>query len=473
VLRIDQIFPRVGSIQEGDVIIGISSSGLHANGISLVRRIMDDLGLSYDMPAPFDNSMSFGDVFLTATRNYAKSVWPVIRNPKMGISGVAHISRGGLIENISELLKGSGSLYATLDANKWEFPAVFQWIIYKGGVDCFEMAKTFNCGVGMVLIVRKDACDDVLKELRSYGETAEVIGVVESKQPTPFGEDIPLVSLENTAIAWKEKSECLSLRDIWPGGFLIKRKVPVAVFSSGQGSNLQALIDSSRQADYPGCIVLVVSDCPNSGAVRKAIAAGIPYKILRMTGEKTSGSCPQDDNIDTLNPLEDKVPIVSEFVSQAAFESSINAELAFHGIEIVCLAGFRSFLSADFFTRWTSKLLCIHPSLLPAFAGHNVHPRVVASGVKLTGCTVFFCNDLVMTPDNHQVRSGPIIMQKAVKIDEDDTVEVVQKNVKRFCEWKCYPKALALLADGLVTIKEGKVSFDRKYEGDASRVPTD
>ena len=169
-----QLLPR-GDIQSGDVVIGLASSGVHSNGYSLVRRVVERSGLGWDAPAPFDAGQSLGEALLAPTRIYVAPLLDAIRQTG-AVKALAHITGGGLTENIPRVLPEG--LSVALDAEKWKGPAVFGWLQRTAGIDAHEMARTFNCGIGMVVIADAGAVDAVLEALRAAGETPRVIGEV-------------------------------------------------------------------------------------------------------------------------------------------------------------------------------------------------------------------------------------------------------------------------------------------------------
>lgn len=168
------ILPRP-DIAAGDVVIGLASSGVHSNGFSLVRKIVERSGLPFDAPAPFDPAKSLGEALLTPTRLYVKSCLAAIRGTG-AVKALAHITGGGFPDNIPRALPDS--LGVQLDLSKVEVLPVFKWLAQTGGVAMPEMLRTFNCGIGMVAIVSPGNADAVLTVLREQGERATVIGTV-------------------------------------------------------------------------------------------------------------------------------------------------------------------------------------------------------------------------------------------------------------------------------------------------------
>ncbi|KAJ1961484.1 Bifunctional purine biosynthetic protein ade1 [Dipsacomyces acuminosporus] len=167
-----EILPRVSEIQAGDVLVGLASSGVHSNGFSLVRKVVAHAGLSFHSPCPWSEGKSVGEALLTPTRIYVKPLLPLVH--KSLVKGMAHITGGGFTDNIPRVLpKGLG---VEIDASSWEFPGVFQWIKKTGNIAAEEMARTFNCGIGMVLVVAKENAAEVVNSLNASGESAYVIG---------------------------------------------------------------------------------------------------------------------------------------------------------------------------------------------------------------------------------------------------------------------------------------------------------
>ena len=159
-------------VAEGDAILGLASDGVHSNGFSLVRRIVDDAGHRWDDPAPWGNE-SLGEALLTPTRLYVRPALVAIRAG--GVRALAHVTGGGLTENLPRVLpEGLG---ARLDLGAWDRPPVFRWLAAAGGVEPAEMLRTFNCGVGMVLVVTPEAADALAEALED--EQVLRLGTVE------------------------------------------------------------------------------------------------------------------------------------------------------------------------------------------------------------------------------------------------------------------------------------------------------
>src|SRR5215471_13069144 len=186
----------------------------------------------------------------------------------------------------------------------------------------------------------------------------------------------------------------------------------VAILISGRGANMGALIAAAKKPDYPAEIVLVLSNRPEAGGLRRASAEGIATAVV--------------DHTDFGKDRE-------------AFERAVQAHLETRGIEIVCLAGFMRLFTPSFVSRWSGRMINIHPALLPSFKGLHTHERALEAGVKIHGATVHF-----VVPE---VDSGPIVAQAAVPVLDDDTPDTLAARVLA-AELRIYPLALGLVAGG-------------------------
>jgi phosphoribosylformylglycinamidine cyclo-ligase len=172
----DALLPRA-DIVEGDVILGLSSSGVHSNGYSLVRKVIEKTGLPWTAPAPFMPKQSLGEAILTPTRIYVKACLAAIRQTN-AVKGLAHITGGGFPDNIPRILpKGLG---ARIDLARVAVPAVFQWLASEGGIAESEMLRTFNCGIGMIVVASPEKADAVVKAFTRAGETVVMLGDITS-----------------------------------------------------------------------------------------------------------------------------------------------------------------------------------------------------------------------------------------------------------------------------------------------------
>ena len=162
-----------GDITEGDVILGLSSSGVHSNGYSLVRKIVALSGLAWDAPAPFNTEKSLGEALLEPTRIYVKPLLKAIRETG-SIKALAHITGGGFPENIPRVLPEN--LAAEIDLGSIPVPSVFSWLAGTGGVAPTEMLRTFNCGIGMIAVVAAENAQAVTEALAAEGEAVVALG---------------------------------------------------------------------------------------------------------------------------------------------------------------------------------------------------------------------------------------------------------------------------------------------------------
>src|SRR5229473_3523242 len=195
----------------------------------------------------------------------------------------------------------------------------------------------------------------------------------------------------------------------------MKRRV--AILISGRGSNMAALIKAAAAEDFPAKIAVVISDRSEAGGVEKARACGVPAVTIES---KPSGK------------------------DRAAFEAALQSVLDQHSIELICLGGFMRLFTAEFVQRWYGRMLNIHPSLLPSFPGLDPHGQALKTGVKISGATVHF-----VIPETD---AGPIVMQGAVAVADDDTPEMLAARILEI-EHRIYPEALRLLASGRVRLE--------------------
>ena len=198
----------------------------------------------------------------------------------------------------------------------------------------------------------------------------------------------------------------------------MKRRV--AILISGRGSNMAALIEAARRADFPAEIVAVISNRTDAAGLETAAAQGIPTEVIESR------------------------PFGKD---RAAFEVVLQRALDERKVELICLGGFMRLFTAEFVQRWYGRMLNIHPSLLPSFPGLDPHGQALKAGVKLSGATVHF-----VIPETD---AGPIVMQGAVVVADDDTAETLAARVIKI-EHRIYPEALRLLASGKVGL-EGDV----------------
>ncbi|KRH78168.1 MAG: phosphoribosylformylglycinamidine cyclo-ligase [Ferrovum sp. 37-45-19] len=168
------------SIVAGDVVIGLASSGPHSNGYSLIRKIVERSGLSWDSPFPAEDypGQSLGDVLMRPTALYVKPILSLMNS--VTVKGMAHITGGGLVDNVPRVLPEG--LQAEIHSSQWQRPAVFNWLKTIGQVEEDEMHRVFNCGIGFVVIVSADEQQSTLTHLAQYDVKASPIGVIKLRQ---------------------------------------------------------------------------------------------------------------------------------------------------------------------------------------------------------------------------------------------------------------------------------------------------
>jgi phosphoribosylglycinamide formyltransferase 1 len=195
----------------------------------------------------------------------------------------------------------------------------------------------------------------------------------------------------------------------------MKRRV--AILISGRGSNMAALIEAAKSADFPAEIVAVISNRADAGGLETARASGIATSVIES---KPFGK------------------------DRAAFEAVLQRTLDEKNVELICLGGFMRLFTAEFVQAWYGRMLNIHPSLLPSFPGLDPHGQALKTGVKISGATVHF-----VIPETD---AGPIVMQGAVAVADDDTPEMLAARILEI-EHRIYPEALRLLASGRIRLE--------------------
>ena len=195
-----------------------------------------------------------------------------------------------------------------------------------------------------------------------------------------------------------------------------KLSIALGILISGHGSNLQALIDACNDDNFPANIAIVISNNFNAYGLKRAAKANIPNVVLNHT----------------------------RFVRREQYDGALAETLEGAGVELICLAGFMRVLSKTFVDRWKNRIINVHPSLLPAFKGLNVHERVIDAGVRFSGCTVHYVRA--------ELDSGPIIIQSAVPVSFNDTRDTFSAKVLE-TEHRCYPLAVRLIAERRINMK--------------------
>jgi phosphoribosylformylglycinamidine cyclo-ligase len=162
-------------IKPGDIVLGMASNGAHSNGYSLVRKIIERS--KPDLSAKFDGNRTLSDVIMAPTRIYVNPLLALMQS--LTIKGMAHITGGGITENVPRVLPSS--VVADIDSKSWQMPKLFHWLREQGNVAEQEMYRTFNCGIGMVVIVAASDADKAISQLQAAGETVTKIGVIRTR----------------------------------------------------------------------------------------------------------------------------------------------------------------------------------------------------------------------------------------------------------------------------------------------------
>ena len=303
------------------------------------------------------------------------------------------------MENIPRIL--SSDLLVHLHFSQINIPPIFAWLALKGNISDKEMQRTYNCGIGLILVVSPADKEFVLESLLEH--RGDVIGCIKERSA-----DEPQVQIDPSEFSVNIKRVQRMISEP------VKR---VAVLISGTGSNLQALIDATRNSimGIRAEIVFVLSNKDNVLGLERARKASIPSKCLSH----------------------------KNYTNREEFDEAMTAELENHNIDIVCLAGFMRILTSNFVKKWKGRLINIHPSLLPKYPGLNVQKQALDAGESRSGCTIHFVDEGVDT--------GAIIYQRSVSISTDETVESLTQKIHR-AEHYAYPIALRMLVNGEVTI---------------------
>lgn len=304
------ILPKKDQIKVGDIVVGFPSNGIHSNGFSLVRKVMEITGSKISDIAPFSASgKSFGEELLVPTKIYVKEILPALETGC--VKALAHITGGGLWDNIPRVLPEH--LTAELNGKFINIQPVFGWLAAAGNVDKLELMKTFNCGIGLILIASREDELNVMRTLNGSG--ASVIGQIIPTKPQ--GHQL-IVRHFQTCV---ERIERL----------LTQPKKRVGVLISGSGSNLQALIDATKVTSMGMCseIVHVISNKAGVFGLERARNAGISTTVISN----------------------------KDFPTRETFDEALSAELSKQKIEIVCLAGFMRILTPAFVQKWKGKLI--------------------------------------------------------------------------------------------------------------------
>uniref|UniRef100_A0A6Q2X6L2 ATP-grasp domain-containing protein n=1 Tax=Esox lucius TaxID=8010 RepID=A0A6Q2X6L2_ESOLU len=394
------LLPRLEDICEGDLLIGVASSGVHSNGFSLVRKVLERAGVTYSSPALFGKTgQTVGEVLLTPTKIYSRLLLPILRSG--AIKAYAHITGGGLLENIPRVLPQE--LAVDMDASRWTIPPVFSWLQKEGGLCEEEMGRTFNCGLGAVLVVAFPDAQRVLRQIQAH-EEAWVVGSLAYKQPG--AEPVVIRNLQHS-LCVGTSSSLVDFGPLQNGASYTSSNIPrkrtkVGVLISGTGKS----------------IVVVISNRPGVFGLKRASLAGIQTRVV---DHKLYGS-------------------------RAEFDGTIDRVLDEFGVEVVCLAGFMRILTGPFVRKWNVLKSSIVPSLLP----------------NVTGSEHFVLFNFY---PQEEVDAGAIIVQEAVPVLMNDTEESLSDRIRE-AEHRAFPAALELVAGGVVKLgDDGQIIWNTNPQG--------
>ena len=384
---------RKARVEEGDRLFAVPSSGVHANGFSLVREVLKrDPALKKDK--------DFIQALLKPTRIYSKVCAPWIEQGL--VSGIAHITGRGIEDNLPRILQGGQR--AEVDMRAIARPEVFVRLQQAGNIAEEEMRRVFNCGAGLVVAVPPSKCDDFMRAALS--EKVVEVGVV---RDTGDASAKPFVMFKTKKNARTKHN--IAVLDPNAKPFVMfktrenaRTKHNIAVLISGRGSNLEALIRAAKKPAFPFSIALVVADREAEGCLI-AEKADIPYKVVDY-----------------------------EELGQSEFEQAIDRILSKRDVEFVCLAGFMRMLSPWFVGRWWHRITNIHPSLLPLLRGLDTHRRALAEGHLQHGCSVHIVTE--------ELDAGEVLGQEKLDIEEGDSPESLAKRVLKL-EHQLYSEVLA------------------------------
>jgi len=456
VARSAEVLPKTDSLAAGDVLVALPASGLHSDGFSLVRLVINTAGFKYEDAAPFDPTQSLAEALLTPTRIYVKPTAALAREGLL--RGAVHVATGGLNQGLGELLPEH--LGAHLRAETWELPAVMRWLGVVGKIENTEMAATFNCGLGMIFVVAPENVDRVKKILKEHREEPIVVGELTARAP-----GAAVMEIEGSASAWSMLPEfALSLP--FPAvesqdPMSISRARTLILAGPGRSSPLRRLMQDIQLDASAAMLVAVLSPCADSpalGCAQEAGVQGIPIGC-------GPGSTLDPDSI---------TPDVAK-----AFSANLRSTMGAMQAELlVCLGDFDpSLLTGELLTEFAGKVILVHQSLLPAFPGKQPVEDALQARVCITGCTVLF--PVPPAGQGAPRPQGPQILQEVLHVLPSDTVGSLQERLVSKCELPAVSKAVQLVATGSVALKRSGddygVSFKAPHPAhcasEASRKP--
>mmetsp|Transcript_65791 Transcript_65791/g.116593 ORF Transcript_65791/g.116593 Transcript_65791/m.116593 type:complete len:2178 (+) Transcript_65791:101-6634(+) len=415
------LLPKRETMKTGDLLVGLQSSGLHSNGFSLLRSVVQAAGIKYQSAAPFDPTRSFGDVLLAPTRIYAKPLLALARAGRL--KGAAPITRGGLSRSIPRVLPKE--LQARLLADSWELPALFRWIAARCNIPCDELAATFNCGIGMVLIIAQEHKDEVLSLLKEMDEEPCVIGKLDAR-----GEGQPQTHIDGAESCWLMLPELgvslpfpqvlSSLQD----PTMVSRSRALVLGGAATASPLHALLEAAEIMAFPAEVTAVFSLCDDGECAKQARQAGLTVFTTQ----------PQADGFAFAPPPRGAESDVTDQLEKVL--EKVRADL------LVVLDDFSpKLLSTSFRRKWAGKLISVQASLIPCDEDVNPLQRALDMGMCVSGCTVYQQTDDVNG-------YGEIMLQDTARVLENDTATSLHARIIADAESTALPEALRLVATG-------------------------
>lgn len=369
------------TVQEGDVLVGLPSSGIHSNGYSLVRNIFEDrTRFPLDKTIP-GFKLPLGDILLTPTRIYRPEF--SLLQQLDGLKSAAHITGSGIPGNLPRAVPDH--LGISVRKGSWPVPMIFETMQSIGKIDDAEMCNTFNMGLGMILVIAPEKVASIQAALADQGFVSFVVGAVTGRP----------------GFHWARSGTGKSRRTIPAISSppqIVSTLPRLAILGSGRGSNMDAICSAIDRGDLPAEIACVISNNSRAGILEKARQRGIP--AFHVSGKT--------------HPESESMAMLDLFKKTRA--------------DTLVLAGYMKKLANPIVKHFSGRSFNIHPALLPAFGGpgmfgQRVHETVLASGVKLTGVTVHRID-----PEYDQ---GEILAQRSVPVMPDDTADTLAARVLR------------------------------------------
>jgi len=429
------MLPDTSAMVPGDVLVALPASGLHSNGFSLVRCVIRAAGLEYSQPAPFDPTKSLGEAFLPPTRIYVK---PVLAVAKLGLlRGAVPVASGGLARCFNGVLPPH--LAAVLRADAWEFPAIFRWLGAVGKIQSSELASTFNCGLGMILVVAKESVSQLLEVLREQREEPVVVGELVPR--SPGAEPVEVEGAEGAWLMLPELGVSLPFPEVLSSLHdprTVARMRVMVLAGSEDASPLQGLLQATALPASAAALVGVAGP-RGCAALARARAAGLKDLVLG------------DGRVQDASHASDFSSRLEEIMQ------SLQAELlvVFDDVDPALLT--RSFLA-----NHVGRVAIVHASLLPAFPGCSPIEAALSSGVCVTGCTVCFAVPPVSLASPEHC-FGPQILQETLRLSEAETAASLRARLVAECEAPCVARAVLSVASGAVALRhdDGAYSIRR------------